>query len=423
MDKPHGPRPALEIYNTMSRKKDLFAPIKDGEVKMFTCGPSIYQRPHLGNYRTFLFEDILLRYLEYGGYEVARVINFTDVEDKAISEAEKQGKTLKDLTGSAGERFFEDAALLKMKLPSVIPRSSTTVDEAVGLIQMLLERGYAYWDKGDVFFAPLKFDGFGKLFRLDMSRWPLKPRRFRKDTYPGVQWNLGDFVLWHGRKPGETIFWETAIGKGRPAWNIQDPAIISGSLGFAIDICCGGSDNVYRHHDYNLAIMEAISGKEFSRYWLHGEHLLIDGKKMSKSKGNIVYVDTFLNEGAKPEHIRFYLIYGRRTRKMNLTPKSFREASEKLDRFKAAVGSVLGTGGGAAKTHPAAAQLISGLIPGFENRMNDDLDVRGAFDFLFGAAETLAAFRQDGKIARKDIRRIEDDLRRMDEVFQVVFED
>jgi cysteinyl-tRNA synthetase len=420
-DKERGERPALRVYNTMTRKQELFEPLEDGRVKMFTCGPSIYQRPHLGNYRTFLFEDILLRYLEYGGCEVARVMNFTDVEDKAISEAQKQGKTLSDLTTHAGGEFFDDAAILKIKVPEVIPRSSTTVEEAVELIRKLLDKGYAYWDKGDVFFEALKFKEFGKLFRLDLSRWPSKPRRFRKDTYPGVQWNLGDFVLWHGRKRGEAIFWDTAIGKGRPAWNIQDPGIIAGSLGFEIDVHCGGSDNVYRHHDYTIAIMEAISGRELARYWLHGEHLLLDGKKMSKSKGNIVYVDSLLNDGAKPEHIRFYLIYGRRTRKMNLTGNAFREAAAKLDGFRETVAAILGGAAGAGKTDPDAEGLISGLLPGFETRMNDDLDVRGAFDFLFETAEKLATFGRDGRIAAEGISRIEGDLRKMDEVFQVVF--
>ncbi len=415
----------LRVYNTMSRSKETFEPIEAGKVKMFTCGPSIYQRPHVGNYRTFLFEDVLLRYLEYGGFEVERVINFTDVEDKAIAESAKEGKTLQEVTEQAGNHFFEDCRNLGIKIPAFIPRSSTTVDQAVKLIQILLDKGYAYWDKGDVFFQSLKFKGFGKLFRLDMSRWPNRTRRFRKDTYPGTQWNLGDFVLWHGWKDGETIFWDTEIGRGRPAWNVQDPAIITKHLGFRIDISCGGADNLYRHHDYNIAVIEAVSGEEFSRYWMHGEHLLIDGKKMSKSRGNIVYPDDLLRDGATFEHVRFYLIYGRHREKMNLTRQSFAQARERLDAFREMVKDVIAGGGegdGAdVSSDGVVRDLIAGLAPGFEKGMSDDLDVIAAFDAVFGAVKELLECKRKGRFGGGDSGVIEKELRRMDEVLQVMF--
>ncbi|MGD9504656.1 MAG: class I tRNA ligase family protein [Syntrophobacteraceae bacterium] len=411
----------LHLYNTMSRSKEIFRPLEAGRVRIFTCGPSIYQRPHVGNYRTFLFEDVLVRYLEYRGLHVDRIINFTDVEDKAIAEAEKEGKTLQDLTGRAGDRFFEDAALLRLKLPEVIPRSSTTVDEAVRLIQILLDKGYAYWDKGDVFFQPLKFAGFGKLFRLDMSRWPKTTRRFRKDTYPGVRWNLGDFILWHGCKPGETIYWETVIGRGRPAWNIQDPAIISQYLGFRIDIHCGGSDNIYRHHDYNIAVMESVSGEELAPFWLHGEHLLLDGKKMSKSLGNIVYVDDLAAKGAKPEHIRFYLIYGWHREKLNLTQSDFDAKAAKLDNFRGMVGDLLSGYSGSEENAATVEELISGMTQGFESAMNDALHVGRAFDSLYESVSKLSSLKKDGRLAEKDGKRIESDLRRIDGVLQMIF--
>jgi len=143
-----------------------------------------------------------------------------------------------------------------------------------------------------------------------MSRWPKEKRRFKKDTYHGQRWNLGDFILWHGHKPGDQVFWDTEIGRGRPSWNIQDPAIVTEHLGYTIDIACGGIDNLYRHHDYNIAVIEAASGKEFARFWVHGEHLLVDGKKMSKSVGNIVYPQDLMTKACTGQHIRFYLLYG-----------------------------------------------------------------------------------------------------------------
>jgi cysteinyl-tRNA synthetase len=233
---------------------------------MFSCGPSIYQRPHIGNYRTFLFEDILQRYLEYMGYKVIRALNFTDVEDKSILEAMKQDMELMELTNRNADVFFQDLLLLKIKPPTYNPKSSTSVDQAVFLIEELLKKGQAYWHKGNVYFDPLTFKDFGKLSHLDMSRYPHAKKRFHKDTHLGNNWNLSDFILWHGIKKGDTVFWDTAIGRGRPAWNVQDPAMVTQTLGFSIDIFCGGIDNLVRHHDYVIAITESVSGNQLSNY-------------------------------------------------------------------------------------------------------------------------------------------------------------
>lgn len=260
----------------MTQRLEAFQPLEDKQVKMYTCGPSIYQLPHIGNYRTFLYEDILQRYLEYLDYKVERVLNITDVEDKAIEEAEKEDVTLKKLTERNAKIFLEELKMLKAKTPSYIPRSSTTVDQAVSLIEKLLEKGYAYWYKGNVYYNPLKFRGFGKLYGLDMSKWPKEKRRFHKDTYPGNRWNRGDFILWHGYKKGDKVYWDAKLGKGRPAWNVQDPAMAVQRLGYKVDMCCGGIDNVIRHHDYVIAVVEGVTHEQFARYWLHGAHLYVD---------------------------------------------------------------------------------------------------------------------------------------------------
>ena len=281
------------LTNTLTRKKEIFKPRRDKAVKMFTCGPSIYSRPHVGNYRTFLYEDILQRYLEYLDYRVERLINFTDVEDKSISEAREKGITLGELTNPVAERFFKEAELLKIKLPGHIARSSTSVDAAVRLIRSLLDKGYAYWHGKDVFYDPLKFKGFGKLFGLDMSRWPEKRRRFGKDTYPGQRWNLGDFILWHGykEKEGEGYYWETELGRGRPSWNIQDPAMITKHLGDQIDIACGGVDNLYRHHDYTIAVIENTCSSRAPRCPKAEEISSI--RKISLRKGTLQAISVF----------------------------------------------------------------------------------------------------------------------------------
>jgi len=413
--------PTLKLYNTMSRKKEPFKPLRGKKVKMFTCGPSIYQRPHIGNYRTFLYEDILHRYLEYLGYEVERVLNFTDVEDKAIAEAKKEGTTLKDLTNRAAKNFFEDTKLLRIKPPTHNPRSSTTIDQAVHLIKVLLEKGYAYRHEGDVFYDPLKFKGFGKLYGLDMSRWPKKKRRFRKDTYTGARWNLGDFILWHGYKEGDDVYWDTEIGRGRPAWNIQDAAMATKHLGFEMDISCGGVDNLYRHHDYTIAVAEAVSRMEYARYWLHGEHLLVDGKKMSKSRGNIVYLDSLLEQGFSPEHIRCYLICGHYREKMNFTKKGLQNASRKLEDLREMIKRLGDSKAVATDSDETVECLIDSLTGRFGEHMNDDLDVKGTSDAVFEIVSTLKRLQTEGRFSRNDALRTLHKLKRIDEVLQVIF--
>ncbi len=350
----------LELYNTMTRRREEFQPREDSRVKIFTCGPSIYRRPHVGNYRTFLYEDILVRYLEYRGFQVDRVINFTDVEDKMLQEAREQRTDPETVARAVEDHFRKEARLLKIKLPREIARSSTSVEEAARLIKALLDKGVAYWHDGDVFFDPLKYPEFGKLFRLDMSRWPKRKVRFRRDTYHGRRWNFGDFVLWHGYKDGDLMFWDTEIGRGRPSWNIQDPAMISKYLGYQVDINCGGIDNIYRHHDYNIAVLESVSGQTYARYYLHGEHLVVDGKTMSKSRGNIYYPDDILQWGCSPEQLRFFLIQTHYRSKLNLTRENLARSAQALDGLRATIASLLGAPRSAPAARSAPRELRAG---------------------------------------------------------------
>jgi cysteinyl-tRNA synthetase len=389
---------------------------------MFTCGPSVYRRPHVGNYRTFVWEDLLQRYLRYSGYQVERVINLTDIEDKAIAEAERNAVNVGQLTSEVVDRFLEECRLLRIDLPETIPRSSTSVDQAVKLIKVLLDKGYAYRYRGDIFFDPLKYDGFGRLFGLDMSRWPKTKRRFKRDTYPGRRWNLGDFILWHGQDEGGGPSWDAEIGRGRPAWNIQDPAMITKHLGYSVDICCGGIDNLYRHHDYNLAVVEAASGVDFARFWLHGEHLLSGGRKMSKSLGNIVYVEDLLSSGkATADHVRFFLLYGHHRKRMNLIRERFEKAAARLDELRnlAKPFEVSETD----RNGMGRAQGDSGsrLIEDFSRHMNDDLDARSAIDSLMRNLKHLAAKHQAGSMRRREQEQIGKELLKIDEVLQVIF--
>ncbi len=368
----------LKLYNTLTNKQQHFKPRQEGRVKLFTCGPSVYRKQHLGNYRTYLYEDVLQKYLQYLGYDVHRVINFTDVEDKAIDEARQKKISLEALRRPVEEAFFKECELLNIKLPNDIPRASTSVESAVDLIKRLLDRGHAYWYEDEVYFDPTTYNGFGRIYGLDMSQWPDKKVRFHQDTYPGHRWNLGDFILWHKREPEDgDVWWETELGQGRPAWNIQDAAMISKNLGFEIDIHTGGFDNLYRHHDYTLAIMEGASGRQFCPWWLHGGELFVDGEKMSKSKGNVTYVGNLLEQGFQPSHIRFFLLYGPYRDELDMCLPCVEERAGHLDRVKRLVDALSQENHSSATAEKDWAQELRSA---FELRMNDNLDYAGAFD-------------------------------------------
>jgi cysteinyl-tRNA synthetase len=393
------------------------------KVKMYTCGPSTYQRAHIGNYRTFLFEDVLQRYLEYLGYKVTRLITLTDVEDKALAQAKKENLSLEELTRQNEEKFFRDFELLKIKVPDYTVKTSTVVDQAVNLIKTLVKKGLAYWHRHEgaenAYFDPLKFEDFGKLAHLDMSKWPRKKRRFHKDTYPGTPWNRGDLILWHGCKKGDSACWETEIGKGRPAWNIQDAAMVTKHLGFTIDVACGGVDNLVRHHDYTIAVAEGVSGNEFAKYWLHGAHLFVDGKKMSKSKGNVYYPSDLLAKGFRKDHVRFFLIYGQYRKKLNFTWKKLAETSRRLDAFKGMVRDL--EKAESANSSEKAKRLIARIVSGFEACMDEDLEVKAAFDELFSVISALHELKKKGKLSLEDANVTVANLKKIDRVLQIVF--
>lgn len=416
-----GERNLLTLYNSLTKRHEIFQPPKNRSVKMYTCGPSIYRLPHIGNYRTFIFEDILHRYLEYLGYSVERVLNITDVEDKAIAEAENENTTLTELTERNVKIFLEELKNLRVKTPDYVPRSSTSVDQAVRIIESLLKKGYAYWYKGNVYYDPLKFKGFGKLYGLDMSKWPKGKRRFHKDTYRGNRWNRGDFILWRGYRKGDKVYWNTKMGKGRPAWNVQDPAMLTQHLGFEVDICCGGVDNIIRHHDYVIAVIEGVSGKPFAHFWLHAAHLYVDGKKMSKSRGNIIYPSDLLKQRCQWDHIRFFLIYGHYRRRLNFTFATYTKICERLERLRQMVKNLSGHVATAQKSSARARKLLAKLTADFEENMSNDLHIEEAFNLLFNTVYRLVILKEKRKLSKKNSNEAIAKLRQIDQVLQVIF--
>lgn len=404
----------MKLFNSMSKQLEPFRPVNKKVVTIFTCGPSVYQRAHIGNFRTFLFEDILVRYLEYSGYRIERGLILTDIEDKALRQAEKTGESLNDLTDGNIRVFMRDMDLLKIKRPDHFARASEHAKEAAEIIKHLLNLRIAYYHDGNVYFDPLKFAGFGKLYGLDMTNWPKKKRRFHKDTYPGMQWNLGDFILWHGCRAKDNVCWDTSIGIGRPSWNIQDASMIYRYFNETLSIYCGGIDNVFRHHDYSIAVLESIRPYPMSRFWLHCRHLYVRGKKMSKSTGNILYTDDMLKKGYSGREIRFFLIYGQYRRKISYTDRSMQSTAANLKMLKNQISIIKKKG---ASAIPHDGNLSQSIRTAFKEHMDDDLNVKAAFDGISAVvlqrrAETLSPSKAAGIIKT---------LKAIDEVLRILF--
>jgi len=402
----------LKLFNSLGKRIEPFRPVNRNVVNIFTCGPSMYQRAHIGNFRTFLFEDILVRYLEYSGYRVRRGMNFTDIEDKALIEAHKKHVRLADLTSKNIRTFLDEMRALKIKIPDYLPRASEHVDDAVRIIEKLLEKKIAYRCGDNIYFEPLKFKGFGKLYGLDMKRWPSKKVRFHKDTYPGMRWNLGDFIIWHGCRSFDRVCWDSPVGKGWPGWNIQDPSMVFSYIDEPLTIYCGGIDNLVRHHDYSVAILESVRRYPMARYWLHGNHLYVNGKKMSKSLGNIIYTDMLLRRGYTMEEIRFFLIYGHYRKRLNYSVKLMRKKVNHLRALRERIRKIGKKARGNPDTKSKTAMQIRAI---FAEHMDNNLDVRGAFDGIEAVLNKISP----GLLKASEVSAIMRAVRSIDSVLRI----
>jgi cysteinyl-tRNA synthetase len=268
----------IRLFNTLSRKKETFTPIKKGQVEMYTCGPTVYDYAHIGNFRAFLFEDLLKRWLQYKGYKVTHVMNLTDIDDKTIKGSQKQGIPLRQYTDFYAKAFFEDIKALNIAPADVYPRATDHIEEMVQIIKTLLAKGVAYkGEDGSIYFSVAKFPEYGKLSHLKVGE--LKAgARVSQDEYAKEE--AQDFALWKAWTPEDgDVFWETELGKGRPGWHIECSAMSTKYLGETFDIHCGGIDNMFPHHENEIAQSEAATGKTFVNYWMHNEHLQVEGKK------------------------------------------------------------------------------------------------------------------------------------------------
>ncbi len=299
----------IQFYNTLTRKKEIFTPIKPNIASLYTCGPTVYNFPHIGNYRAYLFADILRRTLQYNNYEVIHVMNITDIDDKTIRDSQKENKTLKEFTEFYTLEFFKDRDVLNIIPAKKYTKATDYVSEMVKIIETLLEKGFAYKaDDGSVYFNIKKDKEYGKLSHLNIGELEANASgRIKSDEYEKE--NAQDFALWKVWDESDgNVFWETSLGKGRPGWHIECSAMSMANLGETIDIHTGGRDNMFPHHENEIAQSECATGKEFVHYWLHNEWLLVEGKKMAKSAGNFYTLRNIIERKISPLAYRFWLL-------------------------------------------------------------------------------------------------------------------
>ena len=318
----------LHLYNTLTRRLEPFASLEPGHARIYTCGPTIYDHSHIGNFRTFLFEDILRRTLRLFGYRVTQVMNLTDVDDKTIRGANAAGVSLRDYTDRYAAAFFEDLDTLRVERAEHYPRATDHIQGMVELVRRLDGAGHTYRSEGSVYYRIASFPSYGKLSGVRPGS-NLAGARVDADEYEKE--DARDFVLWKAAKPGEPA-WETELGPGRPGWHLECSAMSMEALGESFDIHCGGVDNIFPHHENEIAQSEGATGRPFARFWLHAEHLLVEGEKMAKSLGNFFTLRDLLERGHDPLAIRYLLISVPYRQKLNFTFDGLHAAEQALER-------------------------------------------------------------------------------------------
>lgn len=369
---------AVKVYNTLTRKKEEFVPIEEGKVRMYVCGPTVYNLFHIGNARTFIIFDTIRKYLEYRGFEVKFVQNFTDIDDKMIRKANDTGITVKELGDKYITEYYRDADALKIKRATVNPRATGYISEMVKFISELISKGYAYETDGDVYFSTVRFNEYGKLSgqNLDdlMSGARIEIDERKKDPM--------DFALWKAAKPGEPS-WESPWGPGRPGWHIECSCMAYDLLGETIDIHAGGTDLVFPHHENEIAQSESRTGKTFARYWLHGAFVNVDNKKMSKSLNNFFTAREIL-EKYDNEVVRLFMLSGHYRTQINFTMELLDSAKASLERMYNALTRLNGFLASASEgTDAKTIEMIDSYKAKYIEKMDDDFNTADAISVIF----------------------------------------
>ena len=385
----------LKFYNTLSRSLEEFKPVDPGVAKMYTCGPTVYNFAHIGNFRAYTFEDILRRTLEYFGYKVTQVMNLTDVDDKTIRDSKAAGLPLNEFTQKYKNAFFDDIKTLNIESAEVYPPATCHIPEMIAMIEKLMEKGYAYKAAdGCVYFSISKFEKYGQLARIDRDN-QRDGVRISNDEY--AKDAVGDFALWKAWDADDgDVAWDSPWGKGRPGWHIECSAMSMKYLGDNFDIHTGGVDNMFPHHEDEIAQSEAVTGKKWVNYWLHCEHLMVNNTKMSKSLGNFFTLRDLLDKGWSGREIRWVLIGAHYRKKLNFTFDALKIARETLGKFEEffkRLRSVKNEGDG-----KAAAEAIESAKNGFASAMADDLNISMALASLFDLMRNINRIADENQL-------------------------
>jgi cysteinyl-tRNA synthetase len=409
---------AIRFHNTMSGQTEPFVPLTPGEVRVYTCGPTVYDFAHVGNFRTFVFQDILRRYLKSRGFRMLQVMNLTDVDDRIIQKSAAAGVSIREYTDKYIQAFLDDRAALNLEPPEHIARATEHIDDMVKLIQRLTVRGYTYTSEGSTYYRIAKFPDYGKLSKIDVAGMQTGARvdmdRYDKD-------NARDFALWKAPKPGEHS-WDTAIGPGRPGWHIECAAMALKYLGDTLDIHSGGVDLTFPHHENEIAESEAATGTKFARYWLHAEHLLVDHEKMSKSVGNFATLRELFSHGHKPSSVRFLLASVPYRRQLNFTPESLQGAASSVERLRNFVGRLRSEkfpeGSSAAMAERAATARRE-----FDAGLADDLNTAQALAAIFELVREANIAMDRSEFRQGDVAVVLDVMEMFDAIFAVLRDD
>ena len=375
----------LRFYNTLTRQKDAFHSLEPGQVHLYTCGPTVYNHPHIGNYRAYMFEDLLRRYLKYRGYNVTQVMNLTDVDDKTIRDSQKAGMELRDYTAIYTKAFFEDLRTLNIEPAERYPAATDHIPEMVALIKQLQERGYTYSVDGSIYYRIDRFPDYGKLAHLDVNALR-GGASGRVDSDEYAKEDVRDFALWKAWTPEDgDVYWETELGKGRPGWHIECSAMSMQYLGPRFDVHTGGEDNIFPHHENEIAQSEAATGEPFVNYWLHCRHLLIDNQKMSKSLGNFYTLRDLLEKGFKPKGIRYALLSIHYRQQLNFTIEGLHAADQAVQRLIDFMQHLQTAQGEGFEVQP----LLAETQQRFEEALDDDLNISGALGAIFAMVREI----------------------------------
>ena len=409
---------ALRLYNTMSSQVEEFRTLRDKEVRMYACGPTVYDYGHIGNFRTFIAVDMLQRFLRQSGYTVRYVMNITDVDDKIIRNAARDGISVQQYTAKYEKAFLEDAAMVGIERPTLV-RATEHIDEMADFVASLVEKGLAYrTDDGSYYFRIAKFPQYGKLSKRDFSGM-LDGARVDVDEYDKD--SARDFALWKAPKPGEA-FWESSIGPGRPGWHLECSVMSMQELGESFDLHAGGEDLIFPHHENEIAQSESLTGKMFARFWFHVRFLLVEGEKMSKSLGNFYTLRDLVLKGHRPSSIRYLLASVPYRNQFNFTFDGLKQAAVSVERLRN-FRQRLSAGNFPPGSNPGMQTLAGETIDRIRVSLDDDLNTAQAQAAIFEMVRSANSALDSGQIKKDDAMPLLAGLEKFDEIFAVLKDD